>query len=105
MQSEEDRSSVAGASELDEAIVTTVTTDFRRGKRFKKLIRLLSGAMTQRTMQRFYQHTLGVVICLGLIHVVIFIIMYLLLAKQQYLVHELNVAGAYRGARLAAFSV
>lgn len=91
------RSSLAGASDLDEAVNTAATTDHRRGKRFKKLTRLLATAHIKRVLHRFRIHTLGVVGLLALVHIAIFAYIFVLLENQRLTVKELNNAGGYSG--------
>jgi hypothetical protein len=50
------------------------TTDYRKGKRFKKLKRLLSGKNTQAAVERFHAHTYGVIMLLLLAHLACFVI-------------------------------
>lgn len=95
VQSDEDKNSMAGASELDEAIVDNTNTDYRRGKRFKKLARVLSSQMVQRQMARFKMHTIMVVSGLTIAHVGVFILVYVLLRQQKAGVTDLNTAGGH----------
>ncbi|KAL6757190.1 hypothetical protein V8C86DRAFT_2630693 [Haematococcus lacustris] len=87
------------ASDMDEApgVVqgqnAKVNTDYRRGKRFKKLARILGSTAVQQSMQRFLKHTLGVVACLLLAHIGMFVLMFIQLNAQEHGVTDLNNLG------------
>ncbi|KAJ9530278.1 hypothetical protein QJQ45_023565, partial [Haematococcus lacustris] len=70
-----------------------VNTDYRRGKRFKKLARILGSTAVQQSMRRFLKHTLGVVACLLLAHIGMFVLMFIQLNAQEHGVTDLNNLG------------
>lgn len=63
--------------------MSVAPTDYRRGKRFKKLVRILGSAVVQAAVSRFKLHTAVVVAFIMAVHIAIFVIMYIMLEAQK----------------------
>ncbi|KAJ9513849.1 hypothetical protein QJQ45_020929, partial [Haematococcus lacustris] len=65
-------------------------SDYVRGKRYRKLAKLLGGVQAQRVLRRFRLHTLACVATLFVVHLIAFIVMVVLLNRMQESVVDLN---------------
>lgn len=64
-------------------VVDHSVTDYRRGRRYKKLARMLGSQIVQQYAKRFKLHSLLVVAAIMCIHVAIFAVMYYHLEKEK----------------------
>ncbi|GAX73356.1 hypothetical protein CEUSTIGMA_g809.t1 [Chlamydomonas eustigma] len=68
-------------------------TDYRRGKRFKKVSRLLMSEAAQRGVKIYKYLSYAAMVYVTVISVICFVVMYLLLVSQTSSVQALNVIG------------
>lgn len=64
-------SSFASSAQTD-VPTSSYQSDFKRGKRFKRLLKLLGGKAAQLSVRRFQLHTYGVLAALLIIHIACF---------------------------------
>ncbi len=68
-------------------------SDFKRGKRYKKLLKVLSSKRAQVANTRFYSHTYAITAALFVAHLVFFAIFITFLGRQRAYVYETDAAG------------
>lgn len=88
-----DGQSEVGASEAGALTNSEYTADFKRGKRYKKLIKLLSSNKAKADLLRYRLHTYLILAMLLLVHLVFFIVFLISLNSQQAYVREVDGCG------------
>ncbi|GFR48517.1 hypothetical protein Agub_g10412 [Astrephomene gubernaculifera] len=95
-QVDDDQASGVSGSQADGASVVSGSevggyqTDFKRGRRFKKLMKLLSSAKAKADLTRYHRHTYIVIIILLLVHIVCFALFLVFLENQKKYVTEVD---------------
>jgi hypothetical protein len=69
-------------------------SDFKRGKRLRKLMRLLGSKQAEKVPDRFYSHTVMVTVLVMVIHLACFIASVVLLESQKSFITEVDDAGS-----------
>ncbi|GLC33063.1 hypothetical protein PLESTB_000374500 [Pleodorina starrii] len=93
---DDDQASGVSGSQVDGASVVSGSeaggyqTDFKRGRRFKKLMKLLSSVKAKADLTRFNRHTYIVMAVLLLVHVVCFALFLVFLENQKKYVTEVD---------------
>ncbi|GLI64845.1 hypothetical protein VaNZ11_008226 [Volvox africanus] len=93
---DDDQASGVSGSQVDGASVVSGSeaggyqTDFKRGRRFKKLMKLLSSAKAKADLTRYNRHTYIVIALLLLVHVVCFALFLVFLENQKKYVTEVH---------------
>jgi len=67
--------------------------DYKRGKRFRKLVKMLKTPRAMVAVQRYWRRSLGVLGCLLAVHIVCFAISLVIIRLQTEYVSELSRAG------------
>jgi hypothetical protein len=70
-----------------------VQSDFKRGKRCRKLVKLLASRKAQATISRFSTHTTAIVAALFVAHLAFFVTLLVSLDKQRAFVYESDSGG------------
>ncbi|KAG2493479.1 hypothetical protein HYH03_008295 [Edaphochlamys debaryana] len=83
-------SQVDGASVVSGSEAGGYQTDFKRGRRFKKLMKLLSSAKAKADLTRYHRHTYIVIALLLLVHTVCFALFLIFLENQKKYVTEVD---------------
>ncbi len=83
-------SQVDGASVVSGSEAGGYQTDFKRGRRFKKLMKLLSSAKAKADLTRYHKHTYLVIALLLAVHVVCFALFLVFLENQKNYVTEVD---------------
>ncbi|KAG2450719.1 hypothetical protein HYH02_004557 [Chlamydomonas schloesseri] len=93
---DDDQASGVSGSQVDGASVVSGSeaggyqTDFKRGRRFKKLMKLLSSAKAKADLTRYNRHTYIVIALLLLVHTICFALFLIFLENQKKYVTEVD---------------
>lgn len=87
-------SQLDGASVVSGSEAGGYQTDFKRGRRFKKLMKLLSSVKAKTDLTRYNRHTYIVMVVLLLVHVVCFALFLVFLENQKKYVTEVHTTQA-----------
>ncbi|KAG2494506.1 hypothetical protein HYH03_007274 [Edaphochlamys debaryana] len=91
---EDDAASEGGQSAMSGMSAASAGAEYKRGKRFRKLARLMDSSQAQTAQQRLRRHALIVVALLAAVHVACFVLVVLAFQKQRAAMLAIGYSGA-----------